>query len=222
MTRSAVSLLVLLLISAGLPVAAQPVRWVIIEVSGTAEPNIATPHEVVPGTSVKLGRGSSLMFSDYTYHCRTLIVADGTVTFAKQGWEISSGGRIAEEGKFRCPRRYALRDARRQQTLFIGPDRGRSEISTRPTFLFTGPLADTVVSVQLDGEISATPLRFHGRRAWLADDAADLLPGSAFRLIVRLSDPGLEFLPLVLHVRRSALAPMDRVTLIELDEYKPG
>lgn len=205
----------------GLPADAQPVRWIVVETAGITEPTVDAPQEVEPGTSIKLARGSSLMFSDYTYNCRTLTIADGVVAFSKAGWDVASGGTIAAEHRY-CPRRYTLRDQRRPMTL-MSPSRGRPEISRRPLFLFTGALADTVVLAQLDSEISTIPLRVQSRRAELMDDGATLAASSTFRLSVRLSNPGVDFQPLIFHVHDSPLShPVDRVTLIELDEYRPG
>lgn len=200
---------------------AEPVRWVVVERSGPTEPDIVAPFEVMPGTSIKLGRGASLAFSDYVYQCRTLTIVDGAINFAKQGWEISSGGRITNEDKFRCPRRYSLRDRRDPERGLMTPDRGRSTISRRPLFLFTGALADKVESAQLKAEASAIPLRVQGRQARPADEAAALAAGSAWQLSVRVSAADTEFWPLVLHVQGDPHPQaVDRVTVITLDEYK--
>ncbi len=142
---------ILLLIPSGVAYAEQA-SALVLEKSGTSNPEVQPYTEVSVGTTVTLSRHAKLVFLHY-HTCRTVTVVGGAIKFAAETYTMSDTNK-KQETRSSCPRKVTLQASGQVGgVLMRGMGSGATgdtlKLSLRPTFVLVGSRANDFVYIRI-------------------------------------------------------------------------
>jgi hypothetical protein len=177
-------LLSLVLFPVVAPAASEPPGGVVMALSGSTTPQLATMEEIPSGTAVQLSAGAELTFLHYA-KCKLVTVFGGSLTVTRT--EFTTDGKIVREKDGPCPRVHQLSGENSGLVL-----RGNTKVPRWPLnreLVFVGAGANKLrgVAIYSDGGLDAPLVRLDvsGHRASFPANAVALVANE--RYVLRLT-----------------------------------
>jgi hypothetical protein len=180
------------LIAALLPIAAsaaEPVALV-LDVSGSVQPEMALYDEVVDGTVIKLGDGAHLTLSHYGI-CEEVAVTGGTVSVGSQNLDLE-GSQVESRTRVQCPDSIVMSAADLiNMSVTLRSAKQMRVMAPTPDFVLAGQWGRQFDRLDVHGKEGrmATMSVVDGRASW-PPDAQPLAIGETY--VVVLNGPGAQ------------------------------
>ena len=160
----------------------------ILDASGTIEPEIGLYEEVADGTVLKLGSDATLTISHYG-SCEEVVLAGGTVTVGADELAIQ-GSEVRSRTAVQCPDQIVMAAADLiNMAVTLRSARQARVMAPEPEFVLAGPWGrqfDKLDVYGKEGQIATVPVA-GGQASW----PADLPPLAAGEIyVVVLNGPG--------------------------------
>ena len=169
--------------------AAEPVALV-LDVSGSVEPEVALYDEIVDGTVIKLGGGAHLTLSHYGT-CEEVAITGGTVTIGSEDLDLE-GSQVESRTRVQCPDSITMSAADLvNMSVTLRSARKARVMAPTPDFVIAGKWGRQFDRLDVHGKEGrmATMSVVDGRASW-PGDAQPLAIGETY--VVVLNGPGAQ------------------------------
>lgn len=169
--------------------AAEPVALV-LDISGSVQPEVALYDEVVDGTVLQLGDNAHLTLSHYGI-CEEVAIIGGTVSIGSQNLDLD-GSQIESRTRVQCPDTIVMSAADLiNMSVTLRSARQARVMAPTPDFVLAGRWGRQFDRLDVHGKSGrmATMPVADGRASW-PDDARPLAIGETY--VVVLNGPGAQ------------------------------
>jgi len=170
-------------------IAAEPVALV-LDVSGSVQPEVALYDEVIDGTVLKLGNSTHLTLSHYGI-CEEVAITGGTVSVGSQNLDLE-GSQVESRTRVQCPDSVVMSAADLiNMSVTLRSAKQARVMAPTPDFVLAGQWGRQFDRLDVHGKAGRmATMSVNGGRASWPDDSQPLTIGETY--VVVLNGPGAQ------------------------------